>query len=367
MRPHTHHVKTTNSATFVHAFSSTDPQFPRCAARALAHPSDARPLGRVPISISLFALLSLSACGYVGNPQAPTLDIPQQINDLRFVQYGDKIRAEFTIPPETTEGFPLKSLRSFDFRIGPIPNPWSESAWVASAKPIDCPPVTGPGLGSCTALATEWIGKEVVIRARATGPKGKTSMWSPVRTLQVQPPLATPTDLKIDNTLPGLNFTWKSPAKKFRVFLQTGDGQPEMIGEPTDPNLQETKVEFGVRYRFYVQAIAGDVQQSEIAQSDPYVRVDDFTPTVPAGLTAEQGANSISLSWERNTDPRFQGYNVYRSVDGGPPEKIVALIVAPAYTDPKVEVGKKYVYRVSAVGTNGVESEKSAPFEIVAQ
>jgi len=58
---------------------------------------------------------------------------------------------------------------------------------------------------------------------------------------------------------------------------------------------------------------------------------------------------------------------VYRSVDGGPLEKIAALIVAPAYTDPKIEVGKKYAYRVSAVGINGIESEKSAPYEIVAQ
>ncbi len=335
-------------------------------ARGFAVP-EARPFGRARFSFAFGALLSLSACGYVGNPQAPTLDIPQQINDLRFVQYGDKIRAEFTIPPETTEGLPLKSLRSFDFRIGLVPNPWSDNAWAASAKPIDCPPVTGPGLASCTASATEWVGKEVVIRARATGPKGKTSQWSPIKQFTVQPPLATPTDLKIESHPGFLYFSWKSPAKKFRLFLQTGDGQPEIEGEPTDLNWQETKVEFGVRYRFYVQAIAGELQQSIIAESDPLLRVDSFMPTVPTGLTAEQGANSISLSWERNTDERFQGYNVYRSVDGGPLEKIASLIVAPAYTDPKVEVGKKYVYRVSAVGTNGLESDKSAPFEIVGQ
>jgi len=331
-----------------------------------ARPFEARPSGRAPISL-LFALLSLSACGYVGNPQAPTLDVPQQINDLRFVQYGDKIRAEFTIPPETTEGLPLKRLRSFDFRIGLIPTPWSDSAWAASAKPIDCPPVTGPGLASCTAAATEWIGKEVVIRARATGPKGKTSQWSAIKTLPVQPPLATPTDLKLYNTPLGLVMTWKSPAKNFRVFWAAGDEPPELGGEPVEPIWQERKVEFGIRYRFYVQAVAGELQQSEIADAGTILRADEFTATVPTGLTAEQGANSISLSWERNTDARFQGYNVYRSVDGGPLEKIAALIVAPAYTDPKIEVGKKYAYRVSAVGINGIESEKSAPYEIVAQ
>jgi hypothetical protein len=358
-------------AAIARGFTGKTPQLHRRVCPQRPGHFEARPSGRACIpgaqGLALFALLSLSACGYVGSPLAPTLDIPQQINDLRFVEYGDKIRAEFTIPPETTEGFPLKSLRSFDLRIGPAPNPWSESGWAASAKPIDCPPVTGPGLGSCSAPATEWIGKEVVIRARATGPKGKTSVWSPVKTLQVQPPLDKPTDLKIESFPTFLYFTWKSPAKKFRLFLQTGDDPPQMEGEPTEPNWQETKVEFGVRYRIYVQVIAGDLQQSEIAESDPVLRVDSFTPTVPTGLTAEPGANSISLSWERNTDARFQGYNVYRSVEGGPIEKIAALIIAPAYTDPKVEVGKKYVYRVTAVGINGIESEKSAPYEIVAQ
>jgi hypothetical protein len=351
MRPDRHPVNTMHFARFPEARPS----------------GRARISGRAWFSLSLFALLSLSACGYIGAPQAPTLDIPQQITDFRFIEYGDKIRTEFTIPPETTEGLPLKSLRSFDFRIGPIPTPWSDNAWAASAKPIDCPPVAGPGPAACSASATEWIGKEVVIRARATGPKGKTSQWSPIRQFTVQPPLATPTDLKIESHPAFLYFTWKSPAKKFRLFLQTGDDQPQIEGEPTDPNWQETKVEFGVRYRIYVQAIVGDLQQSEIAESDPLLRVDSFTPTVPTGLTAEQGANSILLSWERNTDERFQGYNVYRSVDGGPLEKIAPLIISPAYTDPKVEAGKKYLYRVSAVGVNGIESEKSGPYEIVAQ
>lgn len=367
MRPNTREVKSMRFLAFFRVFSCIKPLLLKLATSM----RESRPSGSARFSFSpwivVFAILSLSACGYVGNPQAPTLDIPQQITDFRFIEYGDKIRAEFTIPPETTEGLPLKSLRSFDFRIGLVPTPWSDNAWAASAKRIDCPPVTGPGPAACSASATEWIGKEVVIRARATGPKGKTSDWSAIKQFSVQPPLATPTDLKIENSPGFLYFTWKSPAKKFRFFLQTGDDPPQIDGEPTDPNQQETKVEFGVRYRFYVQAIQGDLQQSEIAESQPLLRVDSFTPTVPTGLTAEQSANAIELSWERNTDERFQGYNVYRSVDGGPLEKIASLIIAPAYSDPKIEAGKKYLYRVTAVGTNNIESEKSAPSEITAQ
>jgi hypothetical protein len=322
-----------------------------------------------PAWFSLFAVLSLSGCGYIGNPQAPTLDIPQTTSDLRVVEYGDKIRTEFSIPLETTEGLPLKSVRSVELRIGVAPAPWNEGVWAASATPFEIPaPAPGPMTFDVVPSETlKWVGKEVVISVRATGPKGKSSRWSNLKTLQVQPPLAPPTDLKIQSLPTFLYVTWNSPAKKFRVFWSIGDDAPELLGQPDNSNFQETRVEFGVRYRFYVQAMAGDDHQSEIAESLPLARVDDFVPTLPTGLTAEEGANAINLSWERNTDPRFQGYNVYRSVNGGPLEKIASLIIAPAYTDAQVEAGKKYLYRVTAVGVNGIESEKSAPYEMAVQ
>jgi len=316
--------------------------------------------------VALLAALALSACGYIGPPLARTLDIPQTVGDLVVAEYGSNILVEFTVPPLTTEGLPLKSLRSLDLRIGVPPTPWSENAWAASAKPIDCT-ATVPGPVTCQTPAAEWIGKETVIRVRATGPKGKTSEWSSVKVLPVQPPLAAPTGVKVVNTPQGLYVSWISPAKKFRLFRAVGDAQPELLSQLTDPNWMDPEVDFGTEYRYFVQAVAGELQQSETAGSAPVTRSDTFAPSVPANLIAEPGANTIELSWDRNTDPRFQGYNVYRAVENGPFEKIASLITAPAYTDPKVETGKKYRYMVSGVGTNGMESEKSAPAEATAQ
>src|ERR1700733_15139844 len=107
MRPNIHESRTMHLLAFFRLFSCEKLLFLEArpsgsACCVTARPSEARPSGSALISpsawlsfspwLALFALLSLSACGYVGNPQAPTLDIPQQINDLRFVQYGDKIR-----------------------------------------------------------------------------------------------------------------------------------------------------------------------------------------------------------------------------------------------------------------------------------
>ncbi len=315
------------------------------------------------------AALCLAGCGYIGNPQAPTLDMPQKINDLQVVEYGDQLLMDFTIPLLTSEGLPLKSLRSIDLRIGVGPEPWDEKKWMAAAKQL--PLGVTPGHIETKTPAAEWIGKEVIVRVRATGPKGKTSDWSPMLTFHVEPPLAPPTDLTVVHHPGGLYIGWKyneRPSVKYRVYLKVGDDPPYLkeTATGTGSNLLPP-IEFGKTYQYFIQAIDGELHQSETVASKPIVPEDTFAPTTPAGLTATQGASTIELSWERNTDPRFQGYNVYRSVNDGPAEKIASLIIAPAYSDSKIEAGKKYRYTVTGVGTNGIESEKSAPYDITAQ
>jgi hypothetical protein len=312
------------------------------------------------------AALLMGACGYIGPPQPPSLEMPQRVADLVVAEYGPNILVEFSIPPLTTEGLPVKNLRSVILYIGPATEPYNENAWLASAKRFPIA-VTGPGPVSYQAPAAEWIGKDVVIGVRATGPKGKTSDLSNIKNLPVQPPLAAPGEVKAENKIQGVYVSWKSTGKKFRIFRAAGDDRPEVLGENAEQNWMDTGVEFGTRYQYFVQEVAGEYQQSETAPAQAITRTDDFAPAIPTGLTAEPGASSIELSWDRNTDPRFQGYNVYRAVEGGGFEKAASAIVAPAYSDRMVESGKKYRYMVSAVGTNGMESGKSAALEVTAQ
>jgi hypothetical protein len=282
------------------------------------------------------------------------------------IEYADQIIATFTLPLLTTEGQPLHDVRSIDLRIGVAPNPWSDAAWAASAKKI--PAGTTPGHIEAKTSATEWIGKEVVVRVRATGPKGKTSDWSNIMTLPIEAPLPKPTDLTIVNAPVGLYIGWHytgKPDAKFRVYVKMGDEEPKYRGTvPFMGHIEPPPIPFGTKYQFFIQAMDGELHQSEAAASEIYTPQDTFAPTVPAGLTGTLGASTVELSWERNTDERFQGYNVYRSVAGAPPEKIASLITAPVYSDSKIESGKTYRYMVSAVGMNGIESAQSAPFEI---
>jgi hypothetical protein len=308
----------------------------------------------------------LAGCAYMGPPMSPTLDLPQRVTDLVVVERGDKILAQFTIPVLTTEGLPLKSVRSVDLRVGVPPNPWNQDVWAAGAKRIDVP-ATGPGPLKSEVPAQEWVGKEVAIAVRSTGPKGKTSDWSIVRNLPVQPPVAAPQDLKVQNMPQGIAISWRASAKKYILFRAVGDDSPALLGDTEHQEFLDAPIEFGTRYRYYVQAVAGELQQSDVAGPLEITPQDDFAPAVPAGLAADLGTSAVELSWERNTESRFQGYNVYRSTDGGPFEKIASLITAPTYSDRDVQAGKKYRYSISSVGLNGKESDRSALFEITMQ
>ncbi len=312
-------------------------------------------------------LTLLTGCGYIGPIQPPVLDIPQRATDLRAGEFGDKIIADFTIPALTTEGLLLKSVRSVDIFVGVAPNPFSDAGYLAAAKRYQVP-ASGPGPLTHEIPIAEWIGKTVMVRVRATGPKGKTSEWSNFVSLTIDPALTQPTDLKAENLPTGIGVNWRGPAAAhYHLYRAAGTDSPALIDSVGDSHYLDTAVEFGTSYQYFVETFQGDSQRSVTAAAPAIAREDTFAPSVPAGLTAEPGTHSIELSWERNTDARFQGYHVYRSIDGGEFQRIASLIVAPAYSDRMVEAGKRYRYQISAVGTNGLESARSAVLEITAQ
>ena len=107
-------------------------------------------------------------------------------------------------------------------------------------------------------------------------------------------------------------------------------------------------------------AVEGDDSRPvEVATHDIY------PPAQPAGLQAVfSGVGQkpfIDLSWAPNMEADLAGYNVFRRVEGGKPQKLnTQLIQVPSYRDEAIERGKKYFYAVSAVDLRGNESPRSA-------
>ena len=309
--------------------------------------------------IILAGAAGFTGCGYIGEPLPPALNIPSRVTDLRAVEFGDKILAEFTLPPLTTEGLALnvdavaKSTQTVNE---------NEHAVRQSAEGVK---KSSEALGSLTGLLdVNHPGTRVVAIVLIAA---AVLAYALLLGLVITAPLEHPTGLKAENVERGVQLTWRGTGPRYRVFRSAGDENPERLADTDQPQYLDESRQFGTLYRYLVQAISGELTQSELSEPISITPMDIFPPAVPAGLTAVSSTNTIELAWERNTEPDFKGYNVYRSAEGGPLEKIASLIEAPTYSDRQIEPAKKYRYTVSAVDLTGNESQRSEVAEATAQ
>ena len=310
---------------------------------------------------ALFCILWLAGCAYLGPPKPPALYIPTRITDLRAAEYGDRIVVQFTIGALTTDGLELSSVQAVDLQVAAGNSP---RMLRMTAK--------GPGPVDDDFPAKDWVGKQVTLMVRATGPKGKTSDWSNSVTLAVGEPLATPADFKAVPDPKGVRLTWvgsfgSEAGGRYRIFRGAGDAMPQRLAESDKPEYVDTAVDFGSPYRYFVQTLVGELRQSQTSAIERVTPIDEFPPAVPVGLTAVAGVNSIELAWQPNSEDDLAGYQVYRSAAGGAAERIAGPVDAPNFSDRTVEIGKKYSYTITSIDRTGNESAHSAAVEVTAQ
>jgi hypothetical protein len=290
------------------------------------------------------AAAALCGCGYVGDPLPPALNIPVAVSDLRAVQRGDKLILDFTAPALTTEQIALRSITALDLQIG--------EELVAAQAPE-------PGAETHLELpAKAWYGRDVQITVVLTGPKGRRSAASNAAAVRVMEPLQIPTNVRAEPHPQGVRVTWTEAdtrATKFRVSRI-----PEATAVVDKPEYIDQSVEIGKEYKYAVVALS-EASESLVSEQASVTPKDIFAPTMPNGLTAIAGLNTIELAWERSPEPDTKSYRVFRDNQLLAPD-----VEAPAFSDKQVQSGQKYKYSVSAVDQTGNESARSAPVEVTA-
>lgn len=135
----------------------------------------------------------------------------------------------------------------------------------------------------------------------------------------------------------------------------------------TTPSYLDQVVLNGETYHYVFTAVdqAGNESHPSIDAQMP--TIDLTAPAAPTGLTATVQQRSIQLTWQANNESDLAGYRLYRSLTlpvdtNGPPIHSQPLLISTTYTDPTVEVDKRYYYVVVAVDGN---QNSSAPSEMV--
>lgn len=302
----------------------------------------------------LAAVVWTGACGYIGDPLPPALNVPMPVKDLAVEEVGDKLIVSYTPPKLTTESLPVKPLEKTDLRI--------------NGELVDVPAVETE-TARYELPAAEWVGQTISVVVRSVSGK-RTSALSNKVELKVYPPLAMPGDLRAEGDPKGVRVAWTPEAGRdgvtYKILRRTSD-QPAAVplGTSDKPEFIDASAVYGQTYEYSVRA-SFETAVSETAGPVSVKPIDVFPPTVPSGLSANAGVGRIGLTWERATEPDLRGYRVYRGVKGGGMEVLVDMVETPAYSDRQIEPGRTYVYAVTSVDQAGNESARSQPIEITA-
>ncbi|HEV2279228.1 MAG TPA: fibronectin type III domain-containing protein [Acidobacteriaceae bacterium] len=357
-------------------------------------------------------LLSLVGCALAGNPQPPTLWMPEPVRDLAAVRVGNEVHLHWTMPKNTTDKVALQG----DQRAHIC---WTSGAAPAPQGKAPPRPVPSAGLPGCRQAAdaqfppnrpTDFTvplpadvladsGQVVSFFVELQNPSGKTAgpsnpAW--VATGSAPPPVQSFTA----GTQPrGVVLHWQPAAAEPGLVLRIhrslipgsaspGSAKPnEAAGTPpaqeqtlevdldkSDPGQaldSDAALDHVWRYTAdRVRRVTADQHIVDLAgmPSQP-VTIDAknvFPPAVPSGLAAiaNEQARAIDLSWTPNSDRNLAGYIVYRRDDTAstPMERISGNepVVPATFEDRNVVAGHRYAYAVSAVSQNGIESARSA-------
>lgn len=358
------------------------------------------------------ALLWLMGCALAGNPQPPTLWMPEPVRDLGATRVGNDVHLHWTMPKNTTD------------KVALVGNQRAHICWVPGAAPspegkVPPRPVPSTGLPGCHSAGdatfppnrpaefTAQLPPELIAQppglvsyfVELQNPSRKTAGPSNPAWVGTGSSPAPVEGFTATTQAGGVVLHWQKasaePGLALRIHrtLITHPGAPkpnQAAGVPLPPQQTlevdldkadpgqalDRDAELDHTWQYTIERVrrqTGGQHSVDVAglPSPPFTidARDVFPPAVPTGLAAvaDEQAHAIDLSWTPDTDRDLAGYVVYRRDEtaGSPMERISgeALVVPSTFADGKAPAGHRYAYSVSAVDQDGNESQRSAEVE----
>lgn len=333
------------------------------------------------------------ACGYVGDPLPPLIQIPERISDLAGFQFGRSIKLSWTLPRLNTDGsaattlsrveiYRLREKAGYPVNLDTRRFEQHAMKWMVldkvnfdAYKEGDKIVLSDPLQNLETAEALQSVfGYAIRVLNNKKQDAGFSNLVS-VRVYSVPNP---PDSIHFSFGEQFIELSWQSPTLnvdgspliekvKYNVYRTTMPAARvrERLASSAvaETDFQDTTMALGQTYFYTVRAVMdfpeGLVESFDSKEYEAK-NVDTYPPRAPAELTAISDDNSISLVWLPNTEDDLAGYYVYRSGTERDFKRLTAqAITAASFNDHSVEKGNTYFYRVRALDKIGNESNDS--------
>jgi fibronectin type 3 domain-containing protein len=180
---------------------------------------------------------------------------------------------------------------------------------------------------------------------------------------------AAPQNLVVtDSSSRTITLKWRKNTEadflRYRVYRGTSPG-PTSQADSTTGGISDTSKTFtgltnGTRYYFKVTAIDSAGNQSAYSNEVNAVPADRIPPAVPTKLVlVDTSSTRIGIKWNKNTEPDFMRYRIYRATSPNPTTKVDSTtggVTDTSKTFTGLTNGTRYYLRVTAVDSVGNES-----------
>ena len=346
----------------------------------------------------LAASIAVAGCGLPGAPLPPSLNLPQRVNDLTATRAGGQVELHWTMPSRNTD----KTLIQGDVAARVCRSEGSDGACTTAGSVKVAPGAAGAFQEELPAALASGSPRVLRYFVELNNSKGRSAGLSNAAAVLAGAAPPAVAGLNAQMAKNGVVLRWTpAPAAREpgttavrlqRTLLTAAPAKPanSLLAPPPEPPLQnllvaagsrpgvalDKTIRFGETYEYRAQRVETatiDGQTLELpSEFSPPARihaVNAFPPAVPTGLVAvatpaHDGAPaSIDLSWQPVPETDVAGYVVYRREPGQQQWQRISPaqpVVGPAFHDAHVEPGQTYIYAASAVGTDGLESARSA-------
>lgn len=328
----------------------------------------------------IFAVLFFAVgCGKKGAPLPPLVRIPAKVGDLGWVQVGERVRLDFTLPAENVDGTKPAEIGSI-ILFRKIEGLDKETKGIKTIT-------IGEGISILAndklSIYDENIPKEIIKSGAEikyyvviSSKKNRDAGLSNEAVVKIGKAIDKPIGLQHNVREDRIEIFWDYSKEKnlgIKFVVCKGNDRNDLLNYTCiDEAIEETRYEDpevveGKKVYYYVKAVDKErKRESEISDILEVEYWDTFAPQSPVGVVFFITEEGVVLNWNPVESDDLEGYKIYKRKLGS--KDFVLITAKPlkmlTYKDKDVVDGDVYEYYITSVD-DATPPNESKPSQVI--